>query len=200
MNTIEKLKQQAVEIEKQRNAIFEQIKPLQEKNAILFNEQKKINEKITIETLKTNLTLQEKFDFLMYENGISSDMIRYNEANKFILDFGLYMSGYCKFSEQRSVSVFIYYRDKEANKKSISSLYEIIPLFKPMNEKGDKIFQFFCKDQNIVVHSNGTFSINGNTLYNSDKNFSTLEDLFDYFVENYECCDEDEYQNRHTDE
>lgn len=194
MTSLEKMHAQLKDIHAQRAQIFEQIKPLQEQASLLYNNIKDLNEAITIETLKTEQSEQDRFDFLMAESGSGMDMVRYNTASTYIREIGLYMTGYCEFSQQRTAEVFIYKLDKEANEKSIAAIKKLVELLKPMDKEGNKIFKVFCKDPVIFAHADGTFSLRGD---HSRYDFSTLVDLFDYYVANRSCYDdvEDEDQD-----
>lgn len=189
MTSLEQMHAQIENLSAQRAQIFEQIKPLQEKAVSLYQNITDLNEAITVETLKTEQSEQDRFDFLMAESGVCSDTLRYNKANTLIREIGLYMSGYCEFSQQRSAEVFIYKLDNEANEKSISAIKKLIELFKPMDKEGNKTFRVFCEDYTIFVHPDNTFSLRKRRFQN---NFATIEELFAYYVDNCHCYDEDE--------
>lgn len=191
MTSLEQLQSQLKSIHDQRAQLFELIKPLQEKSASLYKDITNLNEAITIETLKTEQSEQDRFDFLMAESGAGSDMTRYNAASQLIREMDLYMTGYCQFSQQRSVEVFIYKLDEDANQKTILSIKKLIDLLKPMDEEGNKYFKVFCKDPLIFAHMDGTFSLRSRYSRND---FSTLDDLFAYYVAHH-SCHEDEDNN-----
>lgn len=189
MTSIEKLNLKLKSIEDQRKAIFEQIHPLQEKAVALYEESQKINEEITKETMKQEQSEQERFDFVMAETGAGVDSLRYNEANKLIQSFGLFMTGYCPFSQQRTANVFFFKFDDERNAQSIDSMKKLITLFKPMDEEGNKQFRVFCQDSVVFAHPDGTFSLR--SRYDR-KDFETLELLFAHYVAHCTCYDEEE--------
>lgn len=188
MKSLEQMQAQLKEIHAQRAQLFEQIKPLQEQASSLYKNITDLNEAITIETLKTEQSEQDRFDFLMAESGSGSDMTRYNAASTYIREMGLYMTGYCEFSQQRSAEVFIYKLDGDANEKSIAAIKKLVELLKPMDEEGNKTFKVFCKDPVIFAHADGTFSLRKRRFCND---FATLEELFDYYIENCPCYDDE---------
>lgn len=188
MTSLEQMHAQLKDIHAQRSKIFEQIRPLQEQAASLYKQITDINDEITSATLKTDQSEQDRFDFVMAENNSGSDMKRYNAANNMIRDMGLFMSGYCEFSQQRSAEAIIYKLDEESNEKTIASIKKLIELFKPMDEEGNKIFKVFCQDYKIFAHSDGTFSLRKRRYQN---NFTNLEELFAYYVDNCPCYDEE---------
>lgn len=189
MTSLEQLHAQLKETHAQRAQIFEQIRPLQEQASILSNSITELNDAITVETLKTEQTEQDRFDFLMAESGSGSDMKRYHAADTIIRDMGLYMTGWCEFSQQRSAQVFIYKLDEERNDKTIVSIKKLIELFKPMDEEGNKTFKVFCEDYTIFAHTDGSFSLRKKRFHND---FATLEELFAYYIENCHCYDDEE--------
>lgn len=188
MTSLEQLHAQLKDIKAQRSQIFEQIRPLQEQASILSKSITDLNDAITVETLKTEQSEQDRFNFLMAENGSSSDMLRYNAASTLIREMGAYMTGYCEFSQQRSADIFIYKLDESANEKSIVAIKKLVELFQPMDEEGNKTFKVFCQDYTIYVHVDGTFSLRKRRFH---KDFATLEELFAYYVENCPCYDEE---------
>lgn len=189
MKSLEQMQAQLKEIHAQRAQLFEQIKPLQEQASSLYKNITDLNEAITIETLKTEQSEQDRFDFLMAESGSGSDMTRYNAASTLIRGMGLYMTGYCEFSQQRSAEVFIYKLDEEQNDKTITAIKKLVELFKPMDEEGNKTFKVFCEDYTIFSHPDGTFSLRKKRFQND---FTTLEELFAYYVDNCHCYDDEE--------
>lgn len=189
MTSLEQMHAQIKDLSAQRAQIFEQIKPLQEKVVSLYQNITDLNQAITVETLKSEQSEQDRFDFLMAESGVCSDTLRYNTANTLIREIGLYMSGYCDFSQQRSAEVFIYKLDEEANEKSIAAIKKLIELFKPMDKEGNKTFKVFCEDYTIFAHPDNTFSLRKRRFQND---FSTLEELFAYYVDNCHCYDDEE--------
>lgn len=196
MTSLEKMQTQLKAIHEQRSQIFQQIKPLQEQATFLYAQITELNDAITIETLKTEQSEQDRFDFLMSETGSGSDMARYNAASTYIREMGLYMTGYCEFSQQRSANVFIYKLDNEANEKSIVAIKKLVELFKPMDEEGNKTFKVFCKDPVIFAHADGTFSLRSSSgRVKSRYDFSTLVELFDYYVVHRSCCDDDDSED-----
>lgn len=194
MTSLEQLHAQIENLSAQRAQIFEQIKPLQEKATSLYKDISDLNEAITVETLKTEQSEQDRFDFLMAESGIGSDMTRYNAASTLIREMGLYMTGYCPFSQQRAAEIFIYKFDDEANEKTVAAIKKMVEMLKPMDEEGNKIFKVFCKDPAVFAHTDGTFSLrSGNGRSRHD--FSTLDELFVYYVANRSCYDDEDENN-----
>lgn len=189
MTSLEQMNAKIKDLASQRAQIFEQIKPLQEKAISLYQNIQELNEAITVKTLKSEQSEQDRFDFLMAESGFCSDTLRYNTANTIIRDMGLYMSGYCEFSQQRSAEVFIYKFDGGCNEKSIEAIKKLIELFKPMDKEGNKTFKVFCEDYTIFAHPDNTFSLRKRRFQND---FSTLEELFAYYIDNCHCYDDKE--------
>lgn len=189
MTSLEQMHAQLKDIYAQRAQIFEQIKPLQEQASSLYKNITDLNDAITVETLKTEQSEQDRFDFLMAETGSGSDMIRYRAADTLIRNMGLYMSGCCEFSQQRSAEIFIYKLDSESNDKSILAIKKLVDMLKPMDEEGNKTFKVFCEDYTIFSHPDGSFSLRKKRFQND---FSTLEELFAYYVDNCHCYDEEE--------
>lgn len=194
MTSLEQLHAKLKETHGQRDKIFEQIKPLQEKVSSLSKKITDLTEAITVETLKTEQSEQDRFDFLMAESGSGLDHVRYNAANLLIHDMGLYMSGYCQFSQQKAVHVFVFKFDDARNEQIIASIKKLSNLLKPMDAEGNKHFKVFCKDPVIFAHADGTFSLrSGNGRSRHD--FSTLEELFVYYVANRSCYDDEDENN-----
>lgn len=188
MTTLALLTARREELKAQRDGIFEEIRPLQAQASAIGQEIASLNESITIETLKTDMSDQERFDFLMHESGSGTDKIRYAASQKFIESFGLYGMGYREFSQQRSVDVYIYKLDNERNAKSIAGLKNLIPLFKPMDKEGNKIFTIFTQEHYIYALPDGKYSLRSDY---PQKDFDSLEDLFAYYIRNYECYDDE---------
>lgn len=190
MKSIDQLKNEIAQLEAERSSIFEKIHPLQEQATKLFSEIKAVNEKLTVAILASELTEQERFDFIMYQNGVSIDSNRHDEARKFITELGLYMLGYNPFSNQNMSSVFIYRHGK--NTKTIESIKKLAQLYKPMDEEGNIVFPVFCTDHSILAKSDGTFSL---TVGKFVKDFDILEELFAYYERNHTCYDDDDFGN-----
>lgn len=189
MSKLLELEQKLSQLEQQKIELQEKIKPFQQKLNSVWDEIKTITTEISKEKLNSDLSEQDYFDFVMFENGYSSDMIRYKAAQKLIQDLGLFMNGYCQFSNQRMADVFIYRNDINYNNKTIQSLKKLVPLFKPMDQEGNKYFSVFCKDYRVFFTPDNKVFIK-TPYYKYD--FETIEELFEYFTKNLSCCDEEE--------
>jgi len=186
MTSLANLTAQLEALKAQRSSIYDQIRPLQEQATAISNEMSVITEAITVETLKSEQTEQERFDFVMTELGYGTDNVRYKAAQQLIESMGLHSSGYCPFSQQRAADVVIFKFDTERNQQSISSVKKLVTMLKPMDEEGNRKFKVFCQDYTIFAHPNGTFSLRDGRFR---KDFNTLEELFTYYVDYHECYD-----------
>ncbi len=189
MSKLLELEQKLSQLEQQKIELQEKIKPFQQKLNSVWDEIKTITTAISEEKLNSELSEQDYFDFVMFENGYSSDMIRYKAAQKLIHDFGLFMNGYCQFSNQKMADVFIYKNDINHNNKTIQSLKKLVTLFKPMDAEGNKYFSVFCKESRIVFSPDNKVFIK-TPSYTYD--FETIEELFEYFTANLSCCDDED--------
>lgn len=187
---IHDLQEKLFSLTTQKNELQAQIKPLQVQLSSVFKEIQSLTEKISEEKLNTNLSEQEFFDFVMFEDGSSIDQVRYNKASSYIQELGLFMSGYSPFSKQKKSHVIFFENDIEKNSKSIIALKKLSSLYKPMNEDGDIIFPVLCKDFNIVFNQKWFIQIP-----NYKYEFDSLEDLFSYFISNFDCHDSQEDQS-----
>ncbi len=73
---IQALQEKLFSLTTQKNELQAQIKPLQVQLSSVFKEIQSLTEKISEEKLNTNLSEQEFFDFVMFEDGSSIDQIR----------------------------------------------------------------------------------------------------------------------------
>lgn len=186
MTSLANLNAQLEALKNQRSSIYDEIRPLQEKATAISKEMAAITEAITVETLKTQQTEQERFDFIMAELGHGTDPVRYKAAQQLIESMGLHSSGYCPFSQQRAADVVIFKFDFSRNEQSIESVKKMTKMLKPMDEEGNHKFKVFCQDFTIFAHPDGTFSLRDGRFR---KNFDTLEELFTYYVDYHECYD-----------
>lgn len=188
MTSLTTLTAQLEALKAQRASLHEQIRPLQEQVSAISNEMSVITEAITVETLKSEQTEQERFDFVMTELGYGTDNVRYHAAQKLIESMGLHSSGYCPFSKQRAADVIIFKYNAARNEQSIQSIKKLISMLKVMDEEGNYKFKVFCQDSEIFAHPDGTFSLRADRFR---KDFNTLEELFAYYVDCGECYDTD---------
>lgn len=186
MTSLATLTAQLEALKAQRASLHDQIRPLQEQVSAISNEMSVITEAITVETLKSEQTEQERFDFVMAELGYGTDNVRYQAAQKLIESMGLHSSGYCPFSQQRAVDVIILKFSLNLNQRTIASVKKLVTMLKPMDEDGNIKFKVFCQDYTIFAHPEGTFSLRDGRFR---RDFDTLEALFTYYVDNHECYD-----------
>lgn len=187
MSIISELEKKLNSIKERRDDLFAIMKPIQEELSTLYKEMTLLGEEITKAKFKIEMTEQERFDFLMEENG-SSNMVLYNAANEYIVSLGLYMSGYCPFSQQKTSEVFIYKFNHEKNVKTIESLKKLVSLYKPMDEDGNKFFKVFCQDSRLVFNSDNSIFFE-QIRYKQE--FETLESFFAYYIAHCACYDDD---------
>lgn len=148
-----------------RTELFAQREPIDKELTLLANQITALKEKQTEQNLKREMSFEERFEYLMFEDGCSSDMKRYNEADKFIQELGFYMSGYNPETQQKAVKLMLY-KGKNSNlEQTYNSLVKILPLIKPVNAEGDKQFSLF-------EHS---LSENGSYVFVVGKNKCTLK-------------------------
>lgn len=130
--------------EARRTELFKMKEPIDAELLKLYDEIKALREKQTKESLKKEMNFEEKFNFLMFEDGCSSDMERYRAAQKFVNEeLGLWMSGYYPSTSQKGLEIMLYKGAGDNLEKTYNSLNKILPLVKPYNDEGEKRFKLF---------------------------------------------------------
>lgn len=130
--------------EARRTELFKLREPIDLEIEKLYYEIKALKEKQTEQSLEQDMGFVEKFYFLMFEDGCSSDMKRYDAAKELINDeLGLWMSGYYPETEQKAVEIMLYKGEGDNLEKTYDSLCKILPLVKPIKEGKEKRFKLF---------------------------------------------------------
>lgn len=167
-----------------RQELFDLKKPIDIKISEISDEIKKQKELLTIEKLKTQMTIKEKFEFLMFEDGLSYDMIRTKEAQNFINnDLGLWLSGYSPFSEQKKFRIKLHKGSNCNLLQHFNSLNLILPFIKPDDDKLNKNISIFehslslNEKMRLQITPDNVFNIIGN-IGNRDKIKIQFNDLF----------------------
>lgn len=193
MTDITKLEKQIAEKEARCKEIWDIKKPLDAELTKLRNQIEKIQDKITEAKLKKNMTLGEKIEWLLHEDGYSSDMKRYYEAQKFIEEMGLRIGGYYPYSEQKAVEIVLYKGDQDNLEKTFESLSVLLPFIKPIDEAGNRRFKLFehTLSENgiydLLVDVHGAWTLNKTTYGRESvlKTFDNLRDALKYCQEHH---------------
>lgn len=170
--------------ESRRQEIFKIKEPLDKELIELYNQIQKLKEKQTEAKLKEDMTLGEKIEWLLFEDGHSSDMKRYNECQRFFQELGLWVSGYCPYSEQKSLQVMLYKGAQDNLDKTFESINLVLPFIKPINDEGERRFKLFEHTlsehgiYDLKVDKEGVWTLN-KTTYGRKRVEKTFENLYD---------------------
>lgn len=137
------IEKQIADKEARRAELFKLKEPIDKELMKLYEEITKLNEKLTKAKLNQEMSFEEKFEYLMFENGIGSDMERYREAEKMLSELGFHMGGYCPYSKQKCAQIMLYKGVNDNVEQVYENLVKILPLIKIHNEKGEKRFKLF---------------------------------------------------------
>lgn len=140
---IKKLEKQIRDKESRRSELFKLKEPIDKELESLYEDIKNLKEEITKAKLKQEMSFEEKFEYLMFEDGIGSDMERYNAAQKMLSDMGFHMGGYSPHSNQKCVQLMLYKGVNDNLKEVYDNFTKILPLIKPNTDKGEKRFKLF---------------------------------------------------------
>ena len=187
--------------ESRRQEIFKIKEPLDKELIKLYNQIQKLKEKQTEAKLKEDMTLGEKIEWLLFEDGHSSDMKHYNECQRFFQELGLWVSGYYPYSEQKSLQVMLYKGAQDNLDNTFESINLVLPFIKPINDEGERRFKLFEHTlsehgiYDLKVDKEGVWALN-KTTYGREKVEKTFENLYDalkYCQKHhyYESSDED---------
>lgn len=139
----EKVQQEIEKKEARRKELFDLRKPIDEELQTLYKQIDKLKDKQTKELLSKEMSFEDKFKFLMFDDGYSSDMERYDAAQEMIESLNLHMGGYYPFSDQKAIEIMLYKGRNDNLNYVYNSLIKILHLVKPMNKDGDKRFKLF---------------------------------------------------------
>lgn len=131
------------EKEARRQELFKLKEPIDAELSKLYKEIESLRDKQSKEKLKEEMSFEERFLWLMQEDGCSSDMTRHKAAEKMLHDMGFWMSGYYTFSQQKAIELMLCKGKEESLTQTLENLTKILPLIKPMNEEGHKRFKIF---------------------------------------------------------
>jgi phage-related protein len=188
--------------------LFEVKKPIDLKISENYSKIKNLKEDYS-KTFLSNpeLSFNDKFEFLMFENGSSGDPTISAAINLLFKNElpALKVAGYFSFSSQKSISVALI-KGINCNLQNVyQDLNKIIDLIKPSNASGDKIFDLF--EHTLSKYSSYCLKLSSSNVWSlvegrSHTNFDSLMDLLIYCQENhyYESSlpadnDEDEDQD-----
>lgn len=177
------LEEKIKEKETRRQEIFKMKEPLDKELDKLYNQIQKLKEKQTVAKLEQGMTLGEKIEWLLFEDGHSSDSKRYEECQKFFRELGLWTGGYYPFSEQKSLEIMLYKGVQDNLDKTFDAINVVLPFIKPMNNKGDRRFKLFEHTlsewgiYDLKVDKEGVWTLN-KTTYGREKVEKTFESLY----------------------
>ena len=178
------IEEQIKQKEARRQEIFKIKEPLDEELVKLYNQIQKLKEKQTEAKLEEDMTLAEKVEWLLFEDGRSSDMKRYNECWNFFQEMGLQVRGYYPFSEQRAIEIMLYKGVQDNLDKTFEAISLVLPFIKPINDKGERRFKLFEHTlsewgiYDLRVDKEGVWILN-KTTYGREKVEKTFENLYD---------------------
>lgn len=170
--------------EARRQEIFKIKEPLEDELVKLYDEIQKIKEKQTEAKLEEDMTLAEKVEWLLFEDGRSSDMKRYNECRNFFQEMGLLVGGYYPFSEQRAIEIMLYKGVQDNLDKTFEAISLVLPFIKPINDEGERRFKLFEHTvsewgiYDLRFDKVGTWTLN-KTTYGRKNVEETFENLYD---------------------
>lgn len=141
---IQKIEQKMATLINSRQKLFDLKKPIDEKIKNTTEEIQKVRTLISTEKLKSVMSFEEKFEFLFFEDGRSIDNVRNSAARNLIEnELGLFMSGWCPFSQQKVIQIKLHKGTDSNLNKVFESFSKILPLIKPMDEEGNKNIGIF---------------------------------------------------------
>lgn len=195
------IEEQIKQKEARRQEIFKVKEPLDKELSELYIQIQKLKEKQTEEKVREDMTLGEKIEWLLFEDGYSSDSKRYGECQKFFRELGLCVSGYYSYSEQKALEIMLYKGVQGNLDKTFESINTVLPFIKPINDKGECRFKLFehtlseCGIYDLKVDKEGVWTLN-KTTYGRERVEKTFENLYDalkYCQQHhyYESSDED---------
>lgn len=195
------IEDQIKEKEARRQEIFKIKEPLDKELSELYIQIQKLKEKQTEEKLREGMTLGEKIEWLLFEDGYNSDRKRYEECQKFFLELGLRVSGRYPYSEQKALEIMLYKGVQDNLDKTFESVNIVLPFIKPINDKGERRFKLFEHTlsewgiYDLKVDKEGVWTLN-KTTYGRERVEKTFENLYDalkYCQQHhyYESSDED---------
>lgn len=172
------------EKEARRQEIFKIKEPLDNELLKLYDEIQKLKKEQSEIKLKEDMTLGEKIEWLLFEDGYSSDTKRYKECQKFFNELGLRCSGYYPYSEQKALEVMLYKGVQDNLDKTFKALNLVIPFIKPINDRGErrlKLFEHTLSEWGIYdlkQSKEGVWTLN-KTTYGRERVEKTFENLYD---------------------
>ena len=178
------IEEQIKQKEARRQEIFKIKEPLDEELVKLYNQIQKLKEKQTEAKLEEDMTLAEKVEWLLFEDGHSSDMKRYNECLNFFQEMGLLVGGYYPFSEQKAIEIMLYKGVQDNLDKTFEAISLVLPFIKPINDKGERRFKLFEHTlsewgiYDLRLDKVGTWTLN-KTTYGRKNVEETFENLYD---------------------
>lgn len=195
------IEEQIKQKEARRQEIFKIKEPLDEELVKLYNQIQKLKEKQTEAKLEEDMTLAEKVEWLLFEDGRSSDMKRYNECRNFFQEMGLLVGGYYPFSEQRAIEIMLYKGVQDNLDKTFEAISLVLPFIKPINDEGERRFKLFEHTlsewgiYDLRFDKVGTWTLNKTTYgrKNVEKTFENLYDALKYCQKHhyYESSEEE---------
>lgn len=129
------------ELTKEREVLFEQIKPLQDKAYSLYEEITELKSKISSierdEMEQPEMSEDARIAFYLENDGDTKGMEHYKAKEKFWQDRGLWPSGYFPSIQQQGLKVMLYV-DKSTNQQTIDIISKVLPHMKTIEGIDDK--------------------------------------------------------------
>jgi len=116
-------------VEADRILIFAKIKPLQDRNAVLYDELKKLREELA--SIFEDEGKLESIEFLIKSyNSNKSSMKQHNALSKWASEHGMIANGYHAETGQPCLNIMLY-RDGSNYDKTLAAIREVVPFYKP---------------------------------------------------------------------
>ena len=188
-----KIEAEIAKIEAEREEVFKQMKPLEDKSTRLYNKLKKKKGELT-KAILLDASFEDKIKYLITESG-SDGLEKHVAAEKFFKNLGLETSGYFPKTGQRRVRVSLIRGCDKSLEGTLSGLNKVLPFIKPID--GEKLISIFehtlseygsysiaiSNSYDVVKHTYGRKSV--------EKSFNSLLDCLKYvqYVHYYELKD-----------
>lgn len=123
-------------LKKERDSIFEQIKPLNIKVQSLYDDIEELNGKLSEvernEMDQSGITEDARIAYYLENDGDTKGSEHYHATCKFWQDMGMRPDGYFPSINQKSLSVMLY-KDKSTNAKTIDTITKTLPHMKTID-------------------------------------------------------------------
>lgn len=181
-------------LETEKAEIEKQLEPLRKQYHKLGDEILSLHKKgIRIQEQISKINIKNKnydWNWLLEEDGSTSDMERYKFGNQELSKIGLMANGYFPETKQRAIRISLIKGDKQSYEKTIKGLTIILPFIKP-REDGSKyisILEHTCSEHGrfelSVKDNKYTIQITSYSRTNVIKECDKLEDAISTIQEN----------------